>query len=53
MKFLTNEQQKSMKMHKSVISVKKNLKDKKNTVKLEIIFIKQWNVDVLRITYVI
>ena len=29
MKFLTNEQQKSMKMHKSVISVKKNLKDKK------------------------
>ena len=28
-KFLTNEQQKSMKMHKSVISVKKNLKDKK------------------------
>ena len=47
----------NMKMQKSVISVKKNLKINiwkiKNIVKLEIIAIKQGNIEMVHIIYVI
>ena len=56
-KLLTKEQRNHMKMHKSVIFVKKNLKMNilkiKNTAKLEIIVISKDNKEVLRIAYVI
>ena len=56
MKLLTKEQENQMKMRKSVISVKKNLKTNiskiKNILKLEIIDVIKWNIGALHITYV-
>ena len=56
MKLLTKEQENQMKMRKSVIFVKKNLETNiskiKNILKLEIVDVIKWNIEVLHITYV-